>query len=168
MRVLAIVADTEVRDSLLVASFEQPRLARLPGHPETRVAETGAGTLVIVPAGTGALEVACTAAVATSRISPDVVLAVILLKDNSGIVFPESVIVDGATVETAGYLRDVATARLKGARVGAATSAGIAAGAAAAARAYGVGLLVLTIGGADAAALVRAAAPELFAADLRG
>lgn len=168
MRVLAIVADTQVRDALLVASFEQPRLARLPGHPETRVAETGAGTLVIVPSGTGALEVACTAAVATTKISPDVVLAICVLNDDSGIVFPESVIVDDTSVEVPGYLRDVALSRLEGARAGSGTAAGIAAGAAAAARASGVALLVLTCGGDDAVAQVRAAAPKLLAADLRG
>ena len=73
MRLVVITGTAAERDAVLEA-FPPARLARLRPYPETRVAEAGAGTLVVVPAGPGEAAAAVAAAVALNRLTPDAVV----------------------------------------------------------------------------------------------
>ena len=74
MRVLVVTATVAERDAVLDV-FGPARLARLVPYVATRVAECGAGTLVVLPGGRAVAARTVAAAVAVNRLSPDVVLA---------------------------------------------------------------------------------------------
>lgn len=73
MRLLVVTVSEPERDAL-VAPFPPVRLARLVPYAQTRVVETGAGTLVVLPAGEGVAAAAAATAVAANRVSPDAVV----------------------------------------------------------------------------------------------
>lgn len=73
MRLLVVTVGTTERDAVL-EPFPPTRLARLIPYVETRVAESGAGTLVVIPSGHGVAAAAAATAVALNRITPDAVV----------------------------------------------------------------------------------------------
>lgn len=73
MRLLVVTATVDERDAVLSA-FAPARLARLLPYVETRVAESGAGTLVVLPAGPGVAAAAAAAAVGVNRLTPHALL----------------------------------------------------------------------------------------------
>lgn len=73
MRLLVVTVTLAERDAVL-EGFPPVRLAKLLPYVETRVVESGAGTLVVLPAGEGVAAAAAAAAVAINRITPDAVV----------------------------------------------------------------------------------------------
>lgn len=75
MRLLVVTATVQERDAVL-EPFPPARLARLLPYAATRVAQSGAGTLVVLPCGPGVAAAAAATAVAVNRITPDAVVTV--------------------------------------------------------------------------------------------
>ena len=162
MRVVIVVSGEPERDAVLtaVAEIGLPRLARLVPYAATRVVDSGAGTLVVVPAGAPTVAAgACAAGIAVNRTTPDLVLAVDVTAE--GPVRLPATGPDGAALD-AGFLA-VAAGRLPSAVTGGTVEAPIASGAYAAAQVHGRRFLALSA----PAGGVTAAIAALLTRDLR-
>ncbi|RZS87528.1 hypothetical protein EV189_2959 [Motilibacter rhizosphaerae] len=156
MRVVAVVAGTGERDAVLAGLTipEHPRLARLAPYAETRVAECGVGTLVLLtarPDGTpgGTADAACATGIAVNRLLPDLVLGI-------------DVQAGPTTFAGDDWLVALAQGRVPGSAEGQAGP--VAAGAAAAAAAHRRPFLALAAAGTDG---LQAAVGPLLASELR-
>jgi len=146
--------------------FAPFRAAKLPPWSATRVAECGAGTLVLIPArpdgtpGT-AYDAAAAAGVAANRLRPDLVLALDVVPDTTPAGrFPLRT--GGEPV--ADWLAAEGARRVPDSVVGGEGTGPMATGAYAAARIHGRPFLALEV---PSAALLPAAARALLAAELR-
>lgn len=74
MRLVVLVPTVAERDAVLDA-FGPARLARMLPWAGTRVGESGAGTLVVVPVGEGVAAAAAAAGVAANRLQPDALIS---------------------------------------------------------------------------------------------
>jgi hypothetical protein len=74
VRLVVLVPTVAERDAVLDA-FGPARLARMLPWAGTRVGESGAGTLVVVPVGEGVAAAAAAAGVAANRLQPDALLS---------------------------------------------------------------------------------------------
>jgi hypothetical protein len=168
VRVLALVAGLPERDAVLhgLPGFGPPMGAKLAPWTETRVSDCGAGTLVLLPAtpsgepGNG-YDAAVAAGVATSRLRPELVLALDVVPDA-----PEGgrLPADVGGLEVDSWLRREAEVRLSGCEVGGSSAGTVAPGAYAAARVHGRPFLALEVPTVDALSI---AVPALLNAELR-
>ncbi|RKS68520.1 hypothetical protein CLV35_3648 [Motilibacter peucedani] len=136
MRVVALVAGEPERDAVLTgfADLGLPRLARLAPYSGTRVADCGAGTLVLVPTGGADVALAaCAAGVALNRTLPDLVVAIDVTPDDDPVTVAQAG-PDGEPLE--GWLLEIATARLPQAQPAAQVTGPLGTGAHAAARVH--------------------------------
>ncbi len=73
MRIVVVTADEAERDAVL-GGLWPVHGARLAPYADTRVAQSDAGTVVVVPAGPGLAAAVTAAAVAANRTKPDLVV----------------------------------------------------------------------------------------------